>query len=133
MNHPEATVKSFVRAYAEWNQRSMDRCNAVPPDCAAEQAAIKKAEAEYDEIIKQHGSKTVVPQAIAFGDDAMHDPERESIESVEIIEETATVRARHIGMFDLVTNYEYRLVKESGEWRISSLLYVDEDGSYECL
>lgn len=133
MNQPEATVKSFIRAYAEWNQFANDRCNAVRSGSNEGQSAIKTAETEYYEIIKRHGSKLVVPQPIAFGDDTMHDPERESIDSVEVDEQIATVRTRHIGMFDFVSNYEYRLVKESNEWRIASLLYIDDDGSYECL
>lgn len=133
MNQPEATVKSFIREYAEWNQRANDRCNAVRSGSREGQLAIETAETEYIEIIKRHGSKSVVPQAIAFGDDTMHDPERESIESVDVDEQIATVRTRHIGMFDFVSNYEYLLLKESGEWRISSLLYIDDDGSYECL
>ena len=119
MNQPDATVKSFIQAFAEWNQRANARCNAGLSGSAEDQLAIKTAETEYNENIKRHGSKSVVPQTIAFGDDSMHDPKRESIESVDANEQTAAVHAKHIGMFDFVTNYEYRLVKESDEWRIS--------------
>lgn len=133
MNKPETTVESFIYDHAEWNRRSNDRCKALRPGSAEEQLAMEAAKFEYNAIIQRLGSKTVVPQPISFGDNPMHEPKRESIVSVDIDQVTATVRTRHIGMFDLVSNYEYRLIKESNEWRIASLQYVDEDGSYECL
>ena len=133
MKPPETIVRSFLHAHAEWNQRSNERCKTLRPGSADYQRAMETAKSEYDDIIQQLGSKTVVPQPISFGDDAMHDPERETIESVDIDRSTASVGTRHIGMHELVSTYEYRLVQESSEWRISSLLYNDDDGSYECL
>jgi hypothetical protein len=38
-----------------------------------------------------------------------------------------------LGLYDFVSDYEYHLVREGNEWRITSLLYVDADGKYECL
>lgn len=133
MKQPESTVKIFIRAHAQWNQRSNSRCKLLRPGSVEKQRAMEIAKSEYQEIIQQLASKDVVPQPISFGDDGMHDPERESIQSVHVEETMAIIRSRHIGMYDIVSIYEYRLVKESNEWRISSLLYVDDDGSYECL
>ncbi len=133
MNQPDTIVKSFIRAHAEWNQRSNKRCKALRSGSREYQSAMKAAETEYGDIINLYGSKAVVPQAISFGDSAMHDPDRESLESVAMDELNATVRTQYVGMFNIMTNYEYRLVKESNEWRISSLLLIDEDGAYECL
>lgn len=133
MNQPETTVKSFILAHSEWNRRSNDRCKKLRPGSIEGQRAIETAKTEYHEIIKRLGSKLAVPQPISFGDDPMHDPDSETIESVAVNDHTATVRTNNKGMFGFVSTYEYRLVKESSEWRISSLLYIDEDGSYECL
>lgn len=91
------------------------------------------AESEYSDIIKRLGSKTVVPQPISFGDLAMHDPEHESIKETSIEGSTATVSTENIDIHGYVQKYEYRVVLESNEWRIASLQYIDDEGSYECL
>lgn len=84
-------------------------------------------------MVARFCATSVVPQGISFGDDPMHDPDHESIESVATLGREATVRTRHVGRYGFESEYEYRLVQESGEWRIASLLYTDEDGQYECL
>ena len=63
----------------------------------------------------------------------MHDPDTETITSESVAGEMALVRARHVGLYNFVSDYEYHLVLVAGEWRIASLFYVDEDGKYECL
>ena len=133
MKTPESIVQLFIHTHAEWNRRSNERCKTLRPGSTEDQHAMETAKSEYNEIIKRFGSKNVVPQPISFGDNPMHDPERESIESTAIDGASVTVRTRHVDIHDLVSIYEYRLVQESNEWRISSLLYNDEKGSYECL
>ena len=63
----------------------------------------------------------------------MHHPKKETIESESISGATAIVETRHTGLHDFVSDYEYHLVQDAGEWRIASLLYVDENEKYECL
>ena len=63
----------------------------------------------------------------------MHHPTRESVESTSETAGGAVVRTRHVGQFEFVSEYEYHLVRESGGWRIASVLYLDADGGYECL
>ncbi len=90
--------------------------------------------AEYGELVSQFCAASVTPQGISFGDDPMHHPDHETIESVTLSGREATVRTRHTGLYDFVSVYEYRLVQESAEWRNASLLYIDdEDERYECL
>lgn len=76
---------------------------------------------------------SVVRQNISFGDDPMHDPNRESVVLVAESADGAVVRTRHVGLHEFVSEYEYRLVSEAGGWRITSVLYLDADGGYECL
>jgi hypothetical protein len=91
------------------------------------------ASREYRELISRFCTASVEPQGITFGDEGMHDPEREIVESVSIAGQSAIVRTKHVGLHDFVSVYEYHLVQEADEWRVASLLYVDEEGKYECL
>ena len=89
--------------------------------------------AEYDALIARFCASSVQPQPVSYGSEPMHHPEKETIESESISGASAIVETRHTGSYDIVTDYEYHLVQEAGEWRIASLLYVAEDGKFECL
>jgi hypothetical protein len=94
---------------------------------------MKLATDQYDDLIARFCADSVKRQGISYGDDPMHDPEKESIESVSLSGQTAIVRTRRIGRCNFVADNEYHPAQQSGEWRIASLLYVDKDEKYECL
>ena len=133
MQAPEQCVRQFIAAHSAWEVRANGRAKPVRPGSADYQSAVAQAETEYDELVSRLCASTVVRQNISFGDDPMHDPGRESVESVAELTGGAVVRTRHVGLHGFVSEYEYRLVREAGGWRIASLLYLDVDGGYECL
>jgi hypothetical protein len=133
MSGPDQCVRLFIAAHAAWERRANARAKKARLGSAADRAAIILAESEYDELISRLCATSVVRQGISYGDNAMHDPDSESITDVSESGDSAVVRTRHIGLHNFASVYEYRLVHEAGEWRIASVLYVDEDGGYECL
>jgi hypothetical protein len=129
----EQCVRQFIAALTAWEVRANDRAKLLRAGSAAYFSAVAQAEAEYDELVSRLCSAAVVRQNISFGDEPMHDPERESVESVSESGDGAIVRTRHVGLHGFVSEYEYRLVREADVWRVASLLYLDADGGYECL
>jgi hypothetical protein len=130
---PAQVVCAFVAAYHAWNTAANDRGKTSRSGSAADEAAMKLTTAEYDGLISQFCVHSIERQGLSFGDDPMHDPQHETIESESISGANAIVRTRKVGLYDFVSDYEYHLVHEAGEWRIASLLYVDENEKYECL
>lgn len=133
MHTPEQIVTAFIRAYHTWNDRANERAKPSRGTSTLDRDAVAAANAEYDELVARFCAPSVVRQGISYGDDSMHHPDRETIESVAMSGREAAVRTRHVGLYDFVSDYEYRLVLGGGEWRIASLLYIDENGGYECL
>jgi hypothetical protein len=125
MNTASQTVRAFISAYHAWNAAVNERSKPLSPGSTAHQVAIEAAKREYDELVSRFCAPSVVRQGIAFGDDPMHHPDYETIESEWITGQTAVVRTRHIGRYNFVSDYEYHLVQAAGEWRITSLLYVE--------
>lgn len=130
---PEQIVRDFIQAYADWNDRANDRARLTWGNASDEQMAMVAAGAEYDELLARFCAPSVVRQGISYGDESMHHPDRETVESVVASAQEALVRTRHVGLYGFVSDYTYRLVREADEWRIASLLYTTEDGQYECL
>lgn len=133
MDGPDQCVRLFIAAHSVWERRANERAKKSLLGSAEYQAAVAQAEAEYEELVSRFCAKTVVRQNISFGDDLMHDLDRESIGEVSEIVGGAVVRTRHVGLHDFVSEYEYRLVREANEWRIASVIYLNADGGYECL
>lgn len=132
MDTPERTVSAFIQAYQAWNDRANDRSKPSRGSGTIDQEALAAANDEYDELVVRFCAPFVVRQAISYGDESMHDLAREMIESVAVSGQEATVRTKHMGLHDFESDYEYRLVQVGEEWRIASLLYIDEDGGFEC-
>jgi hypothetical protein len=133
MHTPEQTVAAFIQAYQTWNDRANERARPSRRSGTIDQQASAASNAEYDELVARFCAPPVVRQGIAFGDDSRHHPDREAILSAAVSGREAVVRTRHVGRYDFVSEYEYRLAQVAGEWRIASLLYLDEEGAYECL
>jgi|JI10StandDraft_1071094.scaffolds.fasta_scaffold50709_4 hypothetical protein len=133
MNSPESVVNAFIEAHYEWNNRSDERnSKAIHNDNLYDQM-MDTAKKEYQAILKRLCSQSVVAQPISFTDNPIHDPKNEKIESVESQGTIALVRTRNIRTLGPSVSFEYHLVQENSEWRIASLLYVDDVGADECL
>jgi len=130
---PAQVVRAFIVAYHLWNDAAIQRENARSQAGHETIGAIETANVEYGKLIRRFCAATVVPQGCSYGDRSMHEPNRERIEVVTISGSEALIQTRQIDEYEFVSNYEYHLVQQAGEWRIASLLYVDEDGKYECL
>ncbi len=133
MDGPEQCVRLFIAAHSAWEARANERAKRSRFWSAEYEAAVAQAEAEYDELLSRFCAAAVVRQNVSFGDDPMHDSIRESVGAVSETAGGAVVRTRHVGLHDYVSEYEYHLVREADGWRISSILYLDADGEYDCL
>ena len=133
MSTPEQTVRDFIAAYYSWNENANEMARLARKSGQKTGAIIPLAQQDYDRIIDRFYATGVVAQGISFGNDAMHHPERESLESTSIEDSTAIIRTRHVSQYNMESIYEYHLENESGEWKLRSLLYMDDEGSYECL
>jgi hypothetical protein len=133
MKSPEQTVRDFIRAYSAWNDRANERCEEARDRGEPQQAALVAAETDYRTLLERFCAPSVVPQGIAFGSESTHHPDRENLKSADVSASEAKIRTRNVGTSGFETDYEYRLVQADGEWRIASLLYIDEEGTYECL
>jgi hypothetical protein len=129
---PAETVKAFIAAYHAWQDAAFARSQTA--DAYGRAAATKITIDEHDkQLVARFYAPTVEPQSPAYGTDSMHDLARESIESVSVDGAKAIVITKHIGLSGFVSQYEYHLVIIDGEWKLTSLLYVDSEGKYECL
>lgn len=133
MNTPEATVKMYIEAFLDWNNRSDVRCNEVYSDQVQYARMMDLASKEYQQIIDRLCCKNVVPQPINFGDNPLHHPDHETIEAVDTQGSKAVVRTRNVRMLGPLVSFEYHLVLVDNEWRLASVLYVDDVSADECL
>lgn len=123
MTTPEQLVNNFIIAYKQWND------NAIK----SSDDDMDMAEKEYADLINRFCSASVVPQGIAFGSDSSHSPDEETIIEVSGDKTKTIVKTKHIDDSNFISDYEYILENNDGNWLIRSLLYIDADGSYECL
>ena len=133
VNTPEATVKMYIEAFLDWNNRSDVRCNEVYSDQDQYDQMMDLASQEYQQIIDRLCCPSVVPQPINFGDNPLHHPVHETIESVDIQGPIAVVRTRNVRTLGPLVAFEYHLVLVDNEWRLASILYVDDVSADECL
>ncbi len=127
---PAAFVRAFIGDYHAWNDYAQRIADADPA------GGMAAADAAYAALIAKFCPPGLAPQGIAFGSDSSHDNTRESVLGVEANGGTAIVRTRHastIGTTELAHDYEYLLTRNDGRWVLASLLYVADDGKYECL
>src|SRR5262245_62007915 len=127
---PDEVVKQFIAAHQAWNNAAFDRSKASGRD---DETAVRISSKEYDDLIARFCAPSVTPQGISYSSQPRHTLDGESVESVAIDGRAAIVRTKHIDHYNRVSEYEYHLLVTNGEWRITSLLYVDKDGKYECL
>ena len=133
MESPEQIVRAYIDAYFDWNNRSDARSNSVYNDPNQYQRSSLLASDEYQQILDRLCIKNVVSQPINFGDNPLHDPKTETIESVEIEGTNAVIRTRDVHKFGPLVSFEYHLVQEENQWRIAKLLYVDDVSADDCL
>lgn len=127
---PEALVLMFIADYERWNNHAFQI--SEPPT----RAAMEAAESAYAELLRKFCEPGLQHQPIAFGSDPSHDRAREEIVGADIGAEISIVRTRQTKLFgetSIASDYEYHLKKAGQRWLLTSLLYVDQDGKYECL
>ena len=129
---PAETVKAFIAAYHAWQDAAFARSQAADADGLAR--ARKITIEEHDkQLVARFYAPTVVPQSPTYGTYSMHDLARETIESVSVDGAKAIVITKHNEVSGLASQYEYHLSVIDGAWKLTSLLYVDTEGKYECL
>ncbi len=127
---PAAFVRAFIGDYHAWNDYAHRIAEADPA------GGMDAADAAYAALVAKFCRPGLAPQGVAFGSDSSHDNARESVLGVEANGAAAIVRTRHassIGTTALAHDYEYHLQSADGRWFLASLLYVANDGKYECL
>ena len=130
MNSPENLVKKFILAYESWNDASF---LASKNGENGRYESMKIATESYQILINTYCSKNVIPQGISFGSKSNHCLESEKIISSALSDDKAVIATKNTDTNGFVSDHEYHFEKENNEWKLRSLLYVDEDGQYECL
>jgi hypothetical protein len=126
---PEKTVLAYIGAHCRWENQSREGDEKL-----GWVAGAIIAQHEYERLISHFCASSVRPQPLSYGEPTMHDPILETIESVSVSGGTANVITKRINTETKVnSDYEYHLVSDSDGWRISSVLYVSDDGKFECL
>ncbi len=126
MSSPEATVKEFIDVSDKWN-------NWAYALSEAEGCDDNRIDDAYSEIINQLCDKDVTPQGVSYGNNSSHSLSSEAVINTEVTGNSAVVFTKHTGALDFESDYEYHLTEKDGKWLITSLLYVCDDGKYECL
>lgn len=123
---PATLVQAFIADYAAWNDEAFRRSERDEDAAWAQDA--------YAELLSRYCSPDLVPQAISFGSDSLHDPAHEAIVSVTVEAATAVVRTRHTEpSFGFASDYAYRCRWDGTRWYLERLLYLDADGAYDSL
>ncbi|MEZ8188269.1 hypothetical protein ACED29_20920 [Shewanella sp. 5S214] len=127
MNSPEELVKSFIVDYKIWNDDSSIIYNKNRSD------GMEEAENNYQRLIEKYCDPEVTVQGISFGSESTHSLDQEKIVKTVQKGNVALIHSKHIDADDFESDYEYHLKIVNGSWMLSSILYVDADGKYECL
>jgi hypothetical protein len=127
---PEEFVRAYIVDYESWNKFAYG-VSAQDPS-----TGMEVAESAYDALVQKYCPPGHAFQPIAFGSDSAHDDAREAIVSAEPEADTCVVKTRHtktLGKLNMTDDYEYHLKKIGRRWFLVSVLYVDQDGTYEGL
>lgn len=122
----ESSVNEFIRVYEEWNNWAIK----IPNNHSETINIISET---YQKIINIFCHESVVPQNVAYGDEPFHSLKNETIIKVETDGDKACVFTKSKNMDNFEAEYEYQLIRENDQWYLKSLLYVCEDGKFECL
>ncbi|TRW99475.1 hypothetical protein FNJ84_02030 [Paracoccus sp. M683] len=124
-----ALVQDFIRDYEIWNDYAFAESQIDDPEARWNQRQA------YDNLITRYCLPDKTYQGIAYGSDADHTPDQETIISVHETGDTAEVRTRFQDRkFDFITHdYTYELFRAAGQWHLQVLWLCDENGRYRCL
>jgi hypothetical protein len=125
-NTPEEITKEFIKDYKVWNDKTYELHNAKNPE------AGQIAEKEYKLLIEKYCLPNKIYQYLAFGSNAIHSPEEESVKKTKIGQNKAIVKTifKDKNLDFIVNNYEYHFVLLDGKWLLEEVYFVDEDGKY---
>jgi hypothetical protein len=128
---PEEFVRAWIADYDAWNTYAYQMSEQHQDD------AMAAAGEAYMRLIRKFCLPGHVPQPIAFGNESAHDLAHESVTTVEAgADDTCIVKTlytRPLGTIIRTYDHEYHLKRADGRWFLAGLLYVDQDGKYECL
>ncbi len=120
-------VWDFIVDYKVWND------NAIAAYRYRDDQGTHQTKAAYDELLQEHCHPDVQPQEALFSADSMHDPDGEAITELEMNGNSARVSTRRTDATGFTADFEFHLVCEGDNWRITSLRYQGDDGVYESL
>ena len=126
---PEDFVRAYIADYESWNRFAF-QVGAQDPRGSGSMAA---AESAYGALLSKYCPPGHPHQPLAFGSDSLHDTARETIVSAERVADGCVVKTRHAKTVTFTADYEYHLLRADQRWFLTSNLYVDTDGKYECL
>lgn len=122
------TVTGFMAAHCRWETETFAAAQG-----ADRATAFQDGQAAYETLIRHWCGNEVEPSGAAFGSDPTHDPAREVIRDGAVSGDKWIVRTRRTRSTGFKSDYEYHLQRAGDRWLIKSLLYVDDEGKYECL
>jgi hypothetical protein len=129
---PDEFVRAFITDYERWNQFAYQLSEKLPYTYLGDAAKTSAYLTTMGKFCPP-GHKY---QPIAFGSDSLHDNAREVVVGAERTADACVVKTRHtkvISNTTLVSDFEYHLRRTGERWFLTSLLYVNEKGKYECL
>ncbi len=122
---PSSTVKEFIIEFEKWNNWAFE--------FEENESSVTTISKGYNKIISCLCAPSVIPQPASYGSESNHTPKSERIINEESSGNHAVVYTKQVGAHNFESDYEYHLILIDGKWLINSLLYVCDDGKYECL
>ena len=127
MDSPENLVIKFIAAYDKWNNKSFIASEN------GEDESMDIAEESYQILINTFCSAKVIPQGVAFGSESGHCLKNEKVIHSNLSGDKTVIVTKNTDSNGFVSDYEYHFEKNNNEWKLFSLLYIDEEEQYECL
>ena len=61
------------------------------------------------------------------------DATKEVVVTEETTEDKAIIKTKHTGLYNIISDYEYRFIKKETRWYLEAVDYVDSEGKYPSL
>lgn len=125
-------VDGFINALYEWEVTSNAESEAADGDEEKDEEAWQNAQRSYVSLVQTWCSSQVTAQGISFGSNPSHGPAEQFLSASKNGDQWH-VRTQHVGAFNKVSDYEYRVGLEGDQWRILNLFWVDGAELHEML
>jgi hypothetical protein len=127
MQEPDSIVKSFIADYYRWSEQA----NELKTLHSME--GMRKADAEYTELLSRYCRPDIDRLLIAFGSPSVHDPETELIIDITVVGNRGIVKTTNTDRSGFQADYEYLFIFSGERWFLEALDYVTDEGRYPCL